>query len=150
MEFPLSPHVKDILCGRGMCNSGRLLCCAPNCLYHPKDSPDPTFGRDILIKGYIICSRCTTQHDYSDTEWDDKGRQPRIKCKTCNKQLSMKDFVWTQIVISKHRRRNHQYFHKECWDGMFFDSSDDEETALFYGHNGGMLIVRLLKWALKA
>jgi len=146
MEFPLSPHVKDILCGRGMCKSGRLLCNAPNCRYHPKDSPDPDFGRDIIVKGYIMCPRCKDKTDYSNREWDDKRRQPRIKCKTCHMLLSIKNMTWTQWVVSKHRRNNHQYFHKECWSGMHIDVPDE---ALFYGCYEEIPIVRLIKWAVR-
>lgn len=148
MEFPLSPHVKSILCGKGMCKAGRLLCSATNCLNHPKDSSDPNFGRDIHIKGYVICPRCGVKTDYSEAEWDDRGRQLRIKCRVCQKNLSIRKMVWTQIVISKHRRHNHEYFHKECWEAMFIDLDyEDDDVALFYGYYSDNLIIRLIKWA---
>jgi hypothetical protein len=150
--FPLTPHIKAILCGRGMCKDGRLLCAATNCLFHPKESTDPDFGRDIEIKGYAVCPRCNTKTDYSDgAEWDDRHRRVFIRCKTCKKIISRKKIVWTQEVYSKHRKSNHQYYHIECWDAMFIDIPDDDESAHYHGyHDEEHFIVRLIKWALLA
>jgi len=126
MEFPLSPHVKAILCGRGMCDNGRLLCSASNCLYHLKDSPDPKYGRDIEVKGYIICPRCGARTNWNEKEWNDREQRAIIKCMACNKSVPTNKVIWTQKVISKHRSRSHQYFHKECWEAMFIDVNGDE------------------------
>jgi len=150
LEFSLSPHVKAILCGRGMCKDNRrLLCSAPNCLYHPKDSTDPNFGRDIRIKGYVVCPRCGAKTDYEEKEWSDTAQSPKIKCVVCNKIMSLKRVIWTQKVISKHRRNSHEYYHKECWDNLFIDIPDEEESAHYYGYYKDNLIVRLIKWASK-
>ena len=148
MKFELTPHVKSILCGRGMCKNGELLCAATNCLFHPKDSPDPDFGRDIKIKGFVICSRCKTKNLFpDDAEWNDRKQKLVMKCKACRRTISLKHVVWTQEVISRHRRSSHLYYHKECWDAMFFDVDE----AHYYGFldDDGEL-VRLIKWALRA
>lgn len=150
MEFALSPHVKAILCGRGMCKDDRLLCAATNCLFHPKESTDPDFGRDIQIKGYAVCPRCKIKTDYFEgAEWDDRHRQVLIKCKTCGKLMSRKQIIWTQMVVSKHHKKSHQYYHKECWDAMFIDLG---ESASHHGctTDENCSVVRLIKWALRA
>lgn len=149
MEFPLTPHTKAILCGRGMCKDGRLLCAATNCLYHPKESSDPNFGRDIQIKGYTICPRCETKTDYADgAVWDDRHRRVFIKCKACGKIMPRKSIVWTQMVKSKHRKNSHHYYHEECWDAMFIEVPDDDE-ARYSGDCDNCSIDILIKWALR-
>ena len=147
-EFTLNPHVKAILCGRGMCKGGRLLCAATNCLFHPEDSPDPDFGRDIEVKGYVICPRCDAKTEYLEgTEWNDKKRQTVMKCKVCHRVIPKKKINWTQKVVPKHRRTKHEYYHIECWDAMFLDVDDD--VAFWSGFNDDKL-VRLIRWASRA
>jgi len=148
MEFRLTPHVKAILCGRGMCKGGRLLCAATNCLYHPKDSPDPDFGRDIEVKGFAICSRCGNKTEWDEgAEWSDDKQKVIMRCKVCHKILPKKSIEWTQWVKSRHRRRKHEYFHKECYDAMFFDPTE-QESAHFVGIHNDKL-TRIIKWALR-
>lgn len=136
MEFNLNPHTKLILCGRGMCECEiingkkycRLLCAATNCFFQPKDSPDPKFGRDIKVKGYIICSRCKVKTGYVEgLEFNEQLRKDIVRCKACNKISPNSKIVWTQGVISRHRKSRHEYFHKECWDAMFIDVELEED-----------------------
>lgn len=125
MEFPLTPHIKKILCGRGMCKDGRLLCSAPNCLFYVEGQPDPEFGCEIEVKGYAYCPRCGKK-----TSWDDGkeevGRKTLMKCQTCGKIIPIKSVVWTQRVVSRHKKGHHEYLHGECWDIKFIDVEDDE------------------------
>jgi len=149
MEFLLTPHTKSILCGRGMCEDDRLLCAATNCNFRPKDSPDPKFGREIEVKGFIICPRCKTMTKYSEgLEWNDELRRSIMKCKACNKIVSNNKIKWTQGVVSRHRKSRHEYFHKECWDSMFIDV--EEDFASFCGFVDDYELIRLIKWAMKA
>ena len=162
MRFPLNPHTKAILCGRGMCKCEvingkkhcRLLCASENCIFHPPNSSDSDFGRDIEVKGYAICPRCKTRNEYpEDTYWDDRQQKNIMKCKTCGRIISKKLIEWTQYVISRHRRRAHLYYHAECYDKMFIDVPDDEdEEEIEILHCGckNTLLVRLIKWAQKA
>ena len=122
MEFKLTPHIKKILCGRGMCKDGRLLCSATHCLHHPEDSPDPDFGREIEVKGYAVCPRCGYKVLYPDhLVWDDRKVHSRLVCPICKKIIPISRVKWTTIVVSRHKRRRHYYYHKECWDAMFID-----------------------------
>lgn len=126
MEFPLTPHVKNILRGRGMCSGDRLLCAASNCLYHVKDQPDPEFGREIEVKGYAYCPRCGTKTSWEDGK-EEHGRKTIMVCQVCNKVIPIKKMVWTQQVVSRHGKNKHEYFHGECWDAKFLDVPDDED-----------------------
>ena len=49
MRFKLTPHVKAILKGRGMCKDDRLLCASETCLFHPSGTSDTNYGKDIEI-----------------------------------------------------------------------------------------------------
>lgn len=129
MEFPLTPHVKEILKGRGFCTpDGRLLCSATNCLFHVKSQPDPEFGREIEIKGYGICSRCNCKTDWEDGKEEDiANRKTILRCSTCKKIIPKKSIVWTQRVISRHRKSRHEYNHLECWNAKFRDVPNGDE-----------------------
>lgn len=133
MEFDLSPHIKAILCGRGMCKGDRLLCASSNCKYHPKNQPDPDFGKDILVKGYGACSRCGSKTDWSEREWNDREQRDILKCKTCKLRIPRSGMVWTQGVFPRHRGKKHYYYHAECWDAKYIDvpngDNDEEEKA---------------------
>lgn len=129
MEFNLNPHTKLILRGRGMCEGDRLLCAATNCLFHIKENPDPKFGRDIEVKGYIICSRCKVKTGYVEgLEFNERLRKNIVRCKACNKISPDNKIVWTQGVVSRHRKSRHEYFHIECWNAMFFDVEGDKRA----------------------
>ena len=126
MEFPLTPQVKEILCGRGMCKGDKLLCAARNCLHHPKESSSPDFGREIVPKGYAICPRCSVKTSWENGRvWSDKVQKNLMKCQACGRIIPYKLIIWTQIVFSKHRKKSHEHFHGECWDAMFIDIPDD-------------------------
>jgi len=150
LDFALSPHVKSILCGRGMCKDGKLLCSATNCIFHPKDQPDPDFGRAIEVKGYGICSRCEVKTDWEERKWSDRLQHDILHCKACRKFISRKSITWTQQVKSKHHRHSHEYYHMECWDAMFIELPDDDDSACYCGSSEDFLIIRLIRWALKA
>jgi len=128
VEFSLTPHVKNILRGRGMCKDGRLLCAAPNCLYHVKDQPDPEFGREIDVKGYAYCPRCGTNTSWEDGK-EEQGRKTIMRCQVCKKVIPIKNVVWTQKVVSRHKKKKHDYFHSECWDAKFIDVPDEEDDT---------------------
>jgi len=150
-EFRLTPHVLAILKGRGMCKGERLLCSASRCLFQPAEcKPDSDYGRDIEIKGYGICPRCKAKTDYAvGIEWNDVIQAIVMRCNICKTRIPKKAIVWTQIVIPKHRKNKHYYFHKECYDAMFLDIPDEEgeeeEESLYYGYvpDG---IIKILKW----
>ena len=153
MEFVLTPHTKKILGGRGMCATEkvgnkvyyRLLCDASNCIFHPEDSPDPKYERDIKVLGYAECPRCGKKTEYLEgSEWVDSEQKTIMSCGKCNRIIPYKNIVWTQEVVSKHRKKQHRYFHKECWEKMFVDVK-----ASFYGlpTNREEMI---LKWLIRA
>lgn len=128
MEFTLTPHTKNILRGRKMF-ADRLLCAAPNCLYHVKDQPDPEFGREIEVKGYAVCSRCGATTSWEDGKEEDRiNRKTIMRCQICKRVIPMRNVVWTQKVVSRHRGDKHEYFHGECWDAKFIEVPDDDET----------------------
>ena len=131
MGFPLTPHTKEILKGRGFCTpDGRLLCSATICLFHVKHQPDPEFGREIGIKGYGVCPRCANITNWEDgKEEDTVNRKTILRCTTCRKIIPKKNIKWTQKVVSRHRKTIHEYFHGECWDAKFIDLPDDENET---------------------
>jgi len=150
MRFKLTPHVKAILKGRGMCKDDRLICASETCLFHPMGTSDPDYGKDIEIKGYGICPRCGMKTDYSaGIEWDDKTRTVLLKCSGCGRVIPKKYITWTQEVVSRHRRHKHFYYHAECWDKFFIDVEDDEEETALYSGQSDCELCRLIKWAQK-
>lgn len=153
-EFRLSPHVFAILRGRGMCKNDRLLCSASRCRFQPAGcNPSSDFGRDIEIKGYGICPRCNAKVDWAfGIEWDDAAHITILKCTICKTRIPKRCIVWTQIVVSKHRKNKHYYYHKECYDDMFVDLPDDDvdEEILFCGEHTNLFLVRILKWTGRA
>ena len=150
MRFKLNPHTKAILCGRGMCKEDRLLCASDNCIFHPENQPDPDFGKEIRVRGYGVCSMCKSKTDWSEREWNDRERRDVLKCGICKKRIPKSNVVWTQEVMSKHRRKKHFYYHIECYDAMFFDIPDDDDSAYYYGFQNKDEFVRLIKWARRA
>jgi len=121
-KFPLTPHTKSILEGRRL----NLICSAPICLHQPKDSPDPLYGRDIQVKGFGLCKRCGHKTDIAHfpfrvrNPWKDHQKTVQTpQCEKCGSK-SIK-VVYTQYVISKHRKSNHYYYHEECFDNLFLN-----------------------------
>jgi len=112
-RFPFTPHTKKILMGRGLV----LMCSAPICLHQPKGSPDALYGREIEVKGYGTCSRCGHKTSIESFPFNEKTHKAIPKCEKCgSKNLEV---IYTQYVISKHRKTNHYYYHDECYDAMF-------------------------------
>lgn len=134
-----------------MCKEDRLLCASSNCKFHLKDQPDPDFGRDIQVKGYGVCPRCGTKTDWSEREWNDREQKDVLRCQACRMRIPKSKMMWTQEVVSKHRRNKHFYYHAECYEALFFDvPDDDEESAHYYGFQNEDELVRLIKWAVRA
>jgi hypothetical protein len=130
-EFVINPHVKSILIGRNMGKEDRLLCAATTCIFVPEGSPDPNFGRDIEVQGHAECPRCKYTTSWQEgKEWIDSNRRTIMRCKVCKKIIPKKNIVWTQKVISKHRKTKHTYYHKQCWDAMFCDCSEEDEQQV--------------------
>jgi len=153
-EFRFTPHVYAILKGRGMCKEDRLLCVASKCLFQPVGHrPDSDYGRDIEIKGFGICQRCGAKTDYaSGIEWDDGSRKVILKCNICKSRISKKFITWTQIVVSKHRKSKHFYYHKECYDAKFIDvpdDDDDESEVLYHGSCIENTLFKIIKWIVR-
>jgi hypothetical protein len=120
MEFPLSPHVEAILKGRLRISKdgGHIQCCATKCLF---ETEKKGFGRDIEIKGKVVCPSCKAIVEYpQDLEFDEETRQANLKCSICKKISSLRNITWTQNVVSKHHRKKHLYYHKECYQAMFY------------------------------
>jgi len=130
MEFIITPHTKNIIVGRkeGRRESKELLCIAKTCIHG---------DRRIEVKGYIICSRCTTHVYYPENlgiPVNNKDIAKSLVCPTCHNGIPMKNdkgeyiVIWTQRVVSKHRHSRHDYYHGECFDTIFIDLPDEEET----------------------
>lgn len=126
----MTPHIAAILRGRGMYKDGKLLCCATRCLFE-----DSEYGRDIIVKGEILCPNCKAKVHYhadtergisSDLEFDEGSQRFLLKCPACKKIISLRLIKWTQTVVSKHHRGRHLYYHKECNEAMYHDIPDDE------------------------
>jgi len=125
--FLLTPHVKAILCGRGMCKDDKLYCCASKCLFQPEGVSDPLFGREIEVKGTAVCPRCNTTASYpDDLEFDNSTQISLFKCPACRKIIPLNLVTFTQYVVSKHyKSKRHVYMHKECAEAMYIDVADE-------------------------
>ena len=160
LEFVLTPHTKNIIVGRkvGRDEDDILTCAAKFCLHKQKKEEftlindkdnqianmnpvliDEEFGKEIIVQGFVKCSRCMNKVFYPDDlgNFDtEKQEASSLICSACSKKIPLKNesgnFVvkWTQRVVSKHRRHKHDYYHGECWDAMFVDVNDDESEAL--------------------
>lgn len=140
IEFVLTEHVYRILTGTEG-KSGRkmkLICAAPTCLHVPKGSPDPNFGREIVPTGYGVCPRCKNKIDIADMIKEGKLR--KAKCDKCALNIvflskkpseqvkGLNYIVWTTVVVSKHRKKTHRFFHKECYEACYIETADVEES----------------------
>lgn len=121
-KFLLTPTLEHILSGRGM----KLICSAPHCLYETGEHfDDPYFERKITTQGYGKCSRCGGKTliqffkhiDNVNVEKQFRSRKDMIVpvCESCG---NLTKIVYTQYVISKHRKSRHCYFHNDCYEGM--------------------------------
>jgi hypothetical protein len=132
-EFILTPRMANILKGRKM----RLICSAPKCLFATGETNDLLFEREIKVKGYGICSRCghktpLEMFEYSDQkavelahkhEYRAKSKLTIPKCEVCGGRTRV---VYTQKVIARHHKKSHFYYHKECWENMYFHGETGE------------------------
>lgn len=127
MEFPYTPHISSILKGRSMFVNGKLMCCATHCLF---ETSIKNFGREIEVKGIAECPNCKSKIEYpQDLEFNEQRQQSFLKCFICKKILSMSIVTWTQIVVSKHYKTKHLYFHKECHENRYIDIPVDEDDG---------------------
>jgi len=128
--FLLTPTLEHILSWDGINSFGRgmkLICCAPHCIYETGDkNPDIYFERKIEWKGYAECTKCGTQTPLAHLEHTDNiGLKKQYRshndtiiseCPKCSNPIKV---VFTQWVVSKHRKKRHYYYHFECYDRMF-------------------------------
>lgn len=134
-EFTLTPTVKKILEGRGL----KLVCSAPHCLVASKIQKNAEDNNEVIevshdelnairVKGHVECPNCNYREPFHDAvEYDvskrlktkgsycSKERSTNVRCSRCGK-IAKK--VWTEKVVSRHIRRNHKFYHKECWENM--------------------------------
>jgi uncharacterized protein YbaR (Trm112 family) len=152
MEFILSPHTKNIIIGRKG-GSDVLICASKHCLHKLKEENnilekdkefeinimnpvliDDDFGKEIEVTGFVNCSRCKSKVSYPEDLGEfnsEKQVATNLICPACKRIIPLKDdkgrfiVLWTQRVVSKHRRNKHDYYHGECWDAMFIDVEDE-------------------------
>lgn len=123
MEFPFTKHMESVLRGRRMFKGEKLLCSAEHCLF--ETDAKTKFGREIEVKGEAVCPYCrpkVTAKYPDDLEFEDSSQKPILKCPVCRQKIPISLIKWTQIVVSKHHGKNHLYFHKECYDEIYYDS----------------------------
>ena len=122
-KFLLTPTLEHILSGRGM----NLICCAPNCLHETgAHYDDKYFERKIITQGHGKCSRCGAETPIQFFEHiDNNGSKKQFRSQkdmvipVCEHCGNLTKIVYTQWVISKHRKSRHYYYHFECYDRMF-------------------------------
>jgi len=129
--FLLTPTLEHILAGDGFETHGRgmkLICCAPHCIYETGDEKlhDPYFERKITWKGYAECINCGNQTPLEHLEHTDNiGLKKQYRShedtiiSVCGKCGHPVKIVYTQWVVSKHRKSRHYYYHAECFERMF-------------------------------
>jgi hypothetical protein len=128
MEFIYTPHIEAILRGRGMFKDGSLKCCAIHCIF---EVGNKGFGREIVVMGSAKCPNCDAPITYpDDLEFQESTQKSLLKCPVCKSQVSFTLVKWTQDVISKHHRKKHLYFHRECYDAMYQDVEDGTEEDI--------------------
>jgi hypothetical protein len=121
-RFLLTPTLEHILGGRGM----KLICCAPHCMHETGTQfDDPYFERKITTQGYGKCPRCNSQTPIQLFEHIDNislnkqfRSQKDMIIPVCEKCGNITKVVYTQYVISKHRKSRHCYYHDECYERM--------------------------------
>lgn len=137
MEFLLTPHTKNIIIGRGLGYDDIIICASNHCIQRENEigkisgdtNIDPNWGKEIEVKGFIICGRCGYRVIYPEHlgEFDEDNQEiaTHLVCPVCSSKIPIKNdkgkylIIWTQVVVSKHRRQRHCYYHKECWDALF-------------------------------
>jgi len=120
LEFTINPHTRNIIVGRksGRGESNSLVCSAKNC------------GQPIEVTGTIKCTRCPDTIINFPNNLDET--KTFLICPACHIHIALKDdkgnyvIIWTQEVVSKHRKNKHTYYHKGCWEGMHIGSDEDE------------------------
>lgn len=122
MDFAYTPHIESILRGRGMFKDGFLRCCATHCIFEIEGR----MGREIKVIGEAKCPQCGATITYpDDNEFQESTQKSILKCLVCKSQVSLEIVTWKQIVVSKHHRDKHLYYHKECNENQYFDAPDE-------------------------
>lgn len=141
-RFTLTPTLYNKLIGRGM----SLICSSPHCLHATEGHhDDKEWDNKISPQGYGKCPRCGTKTDTAFFEHDVKkalemAHDPKCqfrpkaklilpKCVSCGCIMSKEQIIYTQEVVSKHRKSNHYYYHADCYDAMFL--AEDGSNPLF-------------------
>jgi hypothetical protein len=132
-RFTLTPTLYNKLIGRGM----ELVCSSAHCMYNTgsKSHNDKKWEQSISPKGYGICPRCKRKTPIIFFEYDEKKALEMAhnskcqyrskaslvvpKCSACSCLMNKEHIVYTQEVVSKHRKSTHYYYHAECYDAMF-------------------------------
>jgi hypothetical protein len=152
-RFTLTPTLENILVGRGM----KLICCAPHCLHETGGTDDQKFERGITWKGYGKCPRCgfeTPLINFSHLDViENRSKQYKShkdetipKCEQCG---ALTKAVFTQEVVSKHRKVHHYYYHAECYDAIFIGENGEKlftkkvHKMRYAGSGGGGCIITL-------
>lgn len=130
-RFTLTPVLYNKLIGRGM----TMVCSSSHCIHQTEgDHDDPNWDKQIAPQGYGKCPRCGVKteiaffehneskamemaHD-SKCQYRSKASLILPKCNACGCIMRKENIVYTQQVVSKHRKSNHYYYHAECWDAM--------------------------------
>lgn len=158
MRFPLTPHTKAILSGNGLPKDSnsfkegrgmRLICSAPQCIHATGQTNDPLFERAIKVMGYTKCSRCGKQSEVTEycalVKNDARKRQQIPICPYCGKHPVK--LIYTQFVVSKHRKKNHYFYHAECYDAMYIGEDGEFKPkrykTRYAGTHGGGCVVYL-------
>lgn len=151
LKFVITPHTKNIIIGRELGKGDILVCSAKICAQREKEignllaeqkekglNPiliDPDWGKEIEVLGFIMCPRCNFKVLYPDHMGEynvNDEEKSYFICPACNLNIPMKNssgkynVTWTQVVVSKHRRHKHSYYHEICWENMFLGGEDEE------------------------
>lgn len=121
-KFLLTPTLQNILNGRGM----NLICCAPKCLHETgANFDDKYFERKITTTGYGECSVCGVRTPIQlFTHIDNPNLNKQFRSKKdmviplCEKCGNLTKIIYTQYVVSKHRKSRHCYYHSDCYEEM--------------------------------
>ena len=82
--------------------------------------------KELKPTGYAICKTlgCNTQININ--QMTDKGLNKNITCPNCKKNYTYtpKEIMWTTVIVSRHRKKKHKYYEKECFEKKFIESDE--------------------------
>jgi len=143
-KFTLTPILYNKLVGRGMV----MVCSSPHCIYDTHGNHnDPSWDKAIVPKGYGQCPACGAKTEIAFFEHNEQkalqmAHDPKCqyrskvnlvipKCSTCGCIMGKEHIIYTQEVVSKHRKSNHYYYHAECYESMFLAETGEGSDKLF-------------------